>query len=201
MTEPGTAPGDQYGVPLMGRTAVDLAGLVSRSAGGDETAFADLYDATSARVYGLAVRITRSPEIAAEVVQEVYLMAWEQSARFAPSRGSVMGWLCTMAHRRAVDRVRQVASERTRDQTYQDQRPTTAADQTWEEVEQSMAAQEVRNGLGTLSPLQREAVALAYYGGCTHQEVARALDIPLGTAKARIRDGLNSLRSALGGRR
>ncbi|MBF4993371.1 sigma-70 family RNA polymerase sigma factor [Arthrobacter gandavensis] len=185
----------------MGRTAVDLAGLVSRSAGGDETAFADLYDATSARVYGLAVRITRSPEIAAEVVQEVYLMAWEQSARFAPSRGSVMGWLCTMAHRRAVDRVRQVASERTRDQTYQDQRPTTAADQTWEEVEQSMAAQEVRNGLGTLSPLQREAVALAYYGGCTHQEVARALDIPLGTAKARIRDGLNSLRSALGGRR
>jgi RNA polymerase sigma-70 factor (ECF subfamily) len=64
-----------------------------------------------------------------------------------------------------------------------------------------MAVQEVRDGLGTLSPLQREAVALAYYEGCTHQEVARALNIPLGTAKARIRDGLNNLRSALGGRR
>lgn len=201
MTEPGTAPGDQFGVPVLGRTVPDLADLVRRSAGGDEAAFADLYDATSARVYGLAVRVTRSPEIAAEVVQEVYLMAWEQSGRFAPSRGSVLGWLCTLAHRRAVDRVRQVASERNREQTYEDQRPTTAADQTWEQVEQSMAVQEVRDGLGTLSPLQREAVALAYYEGCTHQEVARALNIPLGTAKARIRDGLNNLRSALGGRR
>jgi len=179
----------------------DLTDLVRRSAGGDETAFAALYDATSARVYGLAIRITRSPELAAEVVQEVYFMAWEQSERFQSSRGSVLGWLCTMAHRRAVDRVRQVVSERDREQTYEDQRPKSAADQTWEEVEQSMAAQEVRDGLGTLTPLQRQAVALAYYDGCTHQEVARQLDIPLGTAKARIRDGLNSLRSALGGRR
>ncbi|MGW9402932.1 sigma-70 family RNA polymerase sigma factor [Arthrobacter sp. NPDC055585] len=199
MTEPGGAPGEQHGVPTLGRMDPDLTDLVHRSAGGDETAFAALYDATSARVYGLAIRITRSPELAAEVVQEVYFMAWEQSERFQPSRGSVLGWLCTMAHRRAVDRVRQVVSERDREQTYEEQRPK--ADQTWEEVEQSMAAQEVRDGLGALTPLQRQAVALAYYEGCTHQEVARQLDIPLGTAKARIRDGLNSLRSALGGRR
>lgn len=201
MTETGGAPGEQHGVPTLGRMDPDLTDLVRRSAGGDETAFAALYDATSARVYGLAIRITRSPELAAEVVQEVYFMAWEQSERFQSSRGSVLGWLCTMAHRRAVDRVRQVVSERDREQTYEDQRPKSAADQTWEEVEQSMAAQEVRDGLGTLTPLQRQAVALAYYDGCTHQEVARQLDIPLGTAKARIRDGLNSLRSALGGRR
>lgn len=199
MTEP--SPAEKLGAPTLGRTNPDLTDLVRRSADGDEAAFAALYDATSARVYGLAIRVARSPEIAAEVVQEVYLMAWEQSERFLPSRGSVMGWLATLAHRRAVDRVRQVASERDRDQTYEDGRPKMAADQTWEEVEQSMAAQEVRDGLGTLSPLQREAVALAYYEGCTHQEVARHLDIPLGTAKARIRDGLNSLRSALGGRR
>ena len=199
MTEP--FPAEKHGAPTLGRVDPDLTELVRRSAEGDEVAFAALYDATSARVYGLAVRVTRSPETAAEVVQEVYLMAWEQSERFLPSRGSVVGWLATMAHRRAVDRVRQVASERDRDQTYQDERPKTAADQTWEEVEQTMAAQEVRDGLGTLTPLQREAVALAYYDGCTHQEVARQLDIPLGTAKARIRDGLNSLRSALRGRR
>lgn len=201
MTEPGAAPGEQHGAPTLGRTGHELEELVHRSAGGDEAAFAALYDATSARVYGLAVRVTRSPEMAAEVVQEVYLMAWEQSDRFLPDRGSVLAWLCTMAHRRAVDRIRQVVSQRDREQTYEDQRPKAAADQTWEEVEQSMAVQEVRAGLGSLTPLQREAVSLAYYDGCTHQEVARALDIPLGTAKARIRDGLKSLRSALGGRR
>lgn len=198
MTEPVAARGEHHAA-VPGLAEPDLAALMRRSAGGDEAAFAEVYDATSPRVYGLAVRVTRSPEVAAEVVQEVYFMAWEQSGQFLPDRGSVVGWLCTMAHRRAVDRVRQTVSERDREQAYQDQQPQPAGDQTWEEVEQSMAVQEVRNGLGSLTPLQREAVALAYYDGFTHQEVARKLDIPLGTAKARIRDGLRNLRSALGG--
>ncbi|CEA09771.1 ECF RNA polymerase sigma factor SigK [Arthrobacter saudimassiliensis] len=176
-----------------------LEDLVRRSGQGDEAAFAALYDATSATVYGLAVRVTRSPELAAEVVQETYLMAWQQSARFDASRGSVPAWLCTLAHRRAVDRIRQTAREREREQTYEQRRAETPTDQTWQEVEQTMDTHEVRAGLGHLTPLQREAVALAYYQGFTHQEVARRLDVPLGTAKARIRDGLTRLRSALGG--
>ncbi len=180
--------------------AADLADLLRRCGEGDERSFADLYDATSAKVYGLVVRVTRSPEISDEVVQEVYLMAWQQSARFDPARGSVLGWLCTLAHRRAVDRVRQVARERDREQTYEDQRAGTQMDQTWQEVEQGVDTREVRDGLGALTPLQREAVGLAYYQGYTYQEVARRLGVPLGTAKARIRDGLKSLRSALGGR-
>ncbi|MDM7990671.1 sigma-70 family RNA polymerase sigma factor [Arthrobacter sp. zg-Y877] len=205
MTDPGTG-GTDFSDPhaAAARDTADnggsgLAALLRRCGEGDEASFAALYDATSSKVYGLAVRVTRSPEIAAEVVQEVYLMAWQQSARFDASRGTVLGWLCTLAHRRAVDRVRQVARERDREQTYEDQRAETPTDQTWQEVEQSMNTHEVRNGLGSLTPLQREAVAMAYYQGYTHQEVAVRLDVPLGTAKARIRDGLKNLRSALGG--
>lgn len=144
------------------------------------------------------MRVTRSPEIAAEVLQEVYLMAWQQAARFDPARGTVTAWLYTLAHRRAVDRVRQVAQERGREQTYESRLPGAPTDETWQEVEQAMDTQEVRAGLAVLTPLQREAVVLAYYKGCTYQEVARRLEIPLGTAKARIRDGLKKLGAALG---
>ncbi len=198
MTDSGTGQGDPHGAPA-DTLGNDLAELVRRSEHGDEAAFAALYDATSSKVYGLAVRVTRSPELAAEVVQEVYLMAWEQAARFTPSRGTVLGWLCTMAHRRAVDRVRQVVRERDREQTYENRRTASPSDHTWQEVEQTMDVQEVRAGLSTLTPLQREAVALAYYKGCTYQEVALHLEIPVGTAKARIRDGLKNLKAALGG--
>ncbi|MHC5560693.1 ECF RNA polymerase sigma factor SigK [Kocuria sp. U4B] len=177
----------------------DLADLLRRSGDGDEAAFAALYDATASKVYGLVVRVTRSPEIAAEVLQEVYLMAWQQAARFDPGRGSVVAWLCTLAHRRAVDRIRQVARERDREQAYEHRRVEAPADETWQEVEQAMDTDEVRAGLEALTPLQREAVSLAYYQGCTYQEVAARLGIPVGTAKARIRDGLKNLRSALGG--
>ncbi|WP_146362698.1 sigma-70 family RNA polymerase sigma factor [Arthrobacter yangruifuii] len=198
MTDSGSGPAEPSEAVHEDRAA-GLAELVRRSGDGDEAAFAALYDATAAKVYGVALRVVRSPEIAAEVVQEVYLMAWQQSARFDTTRGSVLGWLCTLAHRRAVDRVRQVARERDREQNYEDQRNGTPVDQTWQEVEQGMKTNEVRAGLGALTPLQREAVAMAYYQGFTYQEVAARLEIPLGTAKARIRDGLNRLRSALGG--
>lgn len=177
---------------------VDLADLLRRGADGEEAAFAAVYDATSATVYGVTLRVVRSPEIAAEVLQEVYLMAWQQSARFDPARGSVLGWLCTLAHRRAVDRIRQVARERDREQTFENRRAGTPADVTWQEIEKALDTQEVQAAMDTLTPLQREAVLLAYYQGCTYQEVARRLEIPVGTAKARIRDGLHRLRTALG---
>ena len=185
--------------PLVSDQGTALADLVRRSGNGDEAGFAALYDATSAKVYGLTLRVTRSPEIAAEVVQEVYLMAWQQAARFDPAKGTVLAWLCTLAHRRAVDRIRQVAREREREQTFEERRAQAPVDETWQEVEHNVDALQVRDGLDALSPLQREAVALAYYQGCTHRQVAHQLNIPLGTAKARIRDGLKSLRSVLGG--
>jgi RNA polymerase sigma-70 factor (ECF subfamily) len=171
-----------------------------RSADGDEAAFAALYDATSATVYGMTLRVVRSPEIAAEVLQEAYLMAWQQASRFDPERGTVLGRLCALAHRRAVDRIRHVAREKDREQTFENRRAGTPADETWQEVEQALDTQQVQAAMGALTPLQREAVSLAYYEGCTYQQVAQRLDIPLGTAKARIRDGLHRLRTALGAR-
>lgn len=184
--------------PDPAQRAERTAELLRRSGEGDEQAFAELYDETSRTVYGLVARVTRAPEPAAEVVQEVYLMAWQQSARFDPGRGTVLAWLCTMAHRRAVDRVRQSQRERDRDQKYETLRADTAGDATWHEVERSLESEEVRSGLDLLSPLQREAVSLVYYSGFSHRRAAEHLGVPLGTAKARIRDGLSSLRSALG---
>lgn len=125
-------------------------------------------------------------------------MAWQQAARFDPSRGSVVAWLSTLAHRRAVDRIRQVVQERGREQVYENRRVGAPMDATWQEVEQAMDTRDVRTGLGDLTPLQREAITLAYYDGYTYQEVAQRLEIPLGTAKARIRDGLKRLGATLG---
>lgn len=198
LTGPGTGPGAPSS---QARRAEETAALLRLAATGDETAFARLYDATSSTVYGVVVRLTRSPEMAAEVVQEVYLMAWQQSDRFDPARGTVQAWLCTLAHRRAVDRIRQSQRERVRDEQYEFRNAATPSDATWGEVEQSLDSEDVRAGLEALSPIQREAVCLVYYGGCTHRQVAERLSVPLGTAKARIRDGLNNLRSALGGQR
>jgi RNA polymerase sigma-70 factor (ECF subfamily) len=193
----GRRRGTGAAVPVPGRTE-DHAELLRRVVGGDEHAFAQLYDATSSTLYGLVLRLVRSPELAAEVVQEVYLMAWQQAERFDAARGTALAWLCTMAHRRAVDRIRQNQRERDRDQQYEVRQAETPSDSTWSEVEQSLDSGEVRARLGELSPLQREAVCLVYYRGYSHRQVAEHLDVPLGTAKARIRDGLNNLRSALG---
>lgn len=181
------------------RTSPDvLPDLLRRTATGDEDAFAGLYDLTSARVYGLVLRVIRAPELAAEVTQEVYVEAWRTCARFDPERGSVQAWLCTMAHRRAVDRIRQVERERTREQRWSRDNVTREVDDTWLATEISLDGRRVRRELGRLTELQRQAVTLAYYGGCTQTEVSRLLDVPLGTVKTRMRDALGRLRDALG---
>lgn len=170
-----------------------LTGLLRRSARGDEAAFAEVYDATSSRVYGLIVRVVRDPAQAAEVAQECYLQVWQNAARFDSSRGSVLGWILTMAHRRAVDRVRSAQSAGERDQRFALREPREEID-TGDVVVDRMEAERVRRALGELTPVQRQAIELAYLGGYTHSEVAGLLEIPLGTAKTRLRDGLIRLR-------
>ena len=175
-----------------------LADLLARSARGDSQAFAQLYDATAARSYGLALRVVRDPSQAEEVVQEVYLDAWRQSARYDAGRGSVMSWLLTIVHRRAVDRVRSAEAANRRDATYHQQNNPVAHDTTAEAAEASLEAHRVRTAMQELTAIQREALELAYFGGYTHTEVATMLDLPVGTAKTRIRDGLIRMRDALG---
>ena len=170
----------------------------SAAAAGDEAAFAQLYDATSSRAYGLALRVVRNPAQAEEVVQEAYLDAWRSSSRFDPARGSAIGWLLTIVHRKAVDRVRSAEAATARDATYHRESQPVEHDSTAEAAHASLEAQRVRGAVAALTAVQREAVELAFFGGYTHTEVATMLDVPVGTAKTRIRDGLIRLRDAMG---
>ena len=176
----------------------DLGDLLKRSARGDEQAFARLYDATARRAYGLAVRVVRDPAQAEEVTQEAYLEVWRTASRFDPDRGSAVSWLLTIAHRKAVDRVRSAEASTRRDATYHQQNQPIDHDATAEAAQASLEARRVRGALATLTPVQREALELAYFGGYTHTEVASMLDLPVGTAKTRIRDGLIRLRDTMG---
>jgi RNA polymerase sigma-70 factor (ECF subfamily) len=176
----------------------DLAELLRASARGEEQAFAQLYDATSRRLYGLVLRVVRDPAQSEEVAQEAFLEIWRTSARFDPDRGSAMSWMMTIAHRKAVDRVRSAEAASRRDETWEATTQERAYDITADEVERSLDSQRVRQALASLTETQRGAVQLAYFGGYTHNEVAALLGIPLGTAKTRIRDGLIRLRDTLG---
>lgn len=186
------------GAPLADDTAGRLASSIQRASRGDEGAFAELYDATSARAYGLAFRVVRNPAHAEEVVQEAYLDAWRTSSRFDPARGSAVGWLLTIVHRKAVDRVRSAEAATARDATYHRESQPVEHDSTLEAAHASLEAQRVRSAVAGLTEVQREAVELAFFGGYTHTEVATMLDVPVGTAKTRIRDGLIRLRDAMG---
>lgn len=179
-------------------TPPDLADLLKRSARGDRAAFADLYDATSPRLYGLVVRVVRDRAQADEVAQEVYLDVWRQASRFDPSRGSALSWMMTIGHRKAVDRVRSAEAAGRRDSSYLHRNQPVSHDETAETALSKLDARRVRAALAQLTEVQREAIELAYFGGYTHTEVAALLDLPLGTAKTRIRDGLIRLRDTIG---
>ena len=181
-----------------GDAAPTLEALLAASARGDERSFAQLYDQTVPRVYGMVLRVVRDAAQSAEVTQDVYLEVWRQSARFDATKGAALPWLLMIAHRRAVDRVRAAQSSIVRDDKYAVLHEERPYDSVSEQVQISLDGQRVRKVLEDLTPAQREAVNLAYFGGYTHSEVAELLKIPLGTVKTRIRDGLIRMRDALG---
>jgi len=176
-----------------------LRGLLERVSQGDQEAFAGLYDATSPRVFGLVLRILRDRAQAEEVVQEVFLQVWREAPAFDGARGSALAWMLTLAHRRAVDRVRSASAQSRREVVYESRHATAPYDTTSEKVESRWEANTVRLALGRLDDPQREAIELAYFEGLTHREVSERLGLPLGTAKTRIRDGLRKLRQQMGG--
>ena len=165
---------------------------------GDQGAFAHLYDLLAPAVHGTARAVLRDPDHAAEVTQEVLLEVWRTASRFDATRGSARAWVITLAHRRAVDRVRSVQSQRDRDQRVLDADADRPFDVVAEEVEETMERNRVRGCLGSLTDTQREAVVLAYFDSLTYREVAERLAAPLPTVKSRIRDGLIRLRDCLG---
>ena len=175
-----------------------LEGLLALVADGDEPAFAELYRRVAPAVFGLVTKVVRDPAQAEEVCQEALLDIWRTDARFDPAKGSALSWIFTVVHRKAVDRVRSAEASSRRDASYHHQNQPVDHDVTAEAVEASFEARRVRSALDTLTTVQREALELAYFGGYTHTEVASMLDLPLGTAKTRIRDGLIRLRDTMG---
>jgi RNA polymerase sigma-70 factor (ECF subfamily) len=175
--------------------------LIQRVGRGDQGAFADLYDTIAPRVHGVVLKIVRDPSQTEEVVQEVFVELWRVAPRFDPAKGTVTSWVATIAHRRAVDRVRSEQAARNRVE-----REASRAERPYDEVADSVVAvdqsqferRRVQRALDRLTSMQREAVELAYFGGHTYREVAVLLGVPEGTVKTRIRDGMSRLRDELG---
>jgi RNA polymerase sigma-70 factor, ECF subfamily len=185
--------------PGPGRSAgsgQDPATLLALVARGDQQAFEAFYSQFAGPVYGLVRKVLRDPAQSEEVAQEVLLEVWRTASRFEPARGSAVAWVMTIAHRRAVDRVRSETAT-----TAREQKLTTGpvtGDDVAELVETALDRQRVRRCLGSLTGLQAESVKLAYYAGYTYPQVAELLGVPLGTIKTRIRDGLIRMRDCMG---
>jgi RNA polymerase sigma-70 factor, ECF subfamily len=166
--------------------------LVARS---DDDALAELYDRYGRPAYGLALRILRDAALAQDAVQDAFLSAWRTAAAFDPRRGSASSWLLTLVHRRAVDVVRR---EDRRRALPLDDAPVAAGDATDETAETRELRRTVQAALEHLTPVEREALELAYYGGLSQSEIAERLGVPLGTVKSRMFAGLARLRDLLG---
>jgi RNA polymerase sigma-70 factor, ECF subfamily len=192
---PGRTPGEG-GQPGAARGADELGALLTRVARGDQDAYAAVYDRTAGQVLGLVRTVVRDPAQSEEVVQEVLLDVWRSASRYDAELGSAKAWVMTLAHRRAVDRVR--SEQKAAERELRVASSAVAYDEVAEAVETRLDRERVRRCLGSLTELQRESVTLAYYGGYTYREVAGLLGVAVGTVKTRMRDGLIRLRDCLG---
>ena len=168
--------------------------LLTRVADGDEKAFTDLYQAARTPILGTVRRVLRDADLSEEVAQDVLLEVWRTAQRFDPQRGSAQSWLLLMAQRRAIDRVRSVDAQRNRDHAWSRGTMPAPADDVLDDVLACSEHDDVRRALASLTPLERQAIELAYYQGLTYREVAERLQVPLATVKSRIRAGLQRLR-------
>ena len=182
-----------------GATAADHTAL-ERMARGDSDGLAELYDRHGRLVYSLALRILRDQGDAEDVVQEVFSQAWRQALRYQASRGNVVAWLMNLARSRAIDRLR---NRRSRPEPVSEATAVVDMPDLAQPVDEQLAlsgrAEQIRSAVDELSLLQRVAIELAFYEGLTHAEIAERLELPLGTVKTRIRQGLLKLKDRLAG--
>lgn len=192
---------DQEVVDLLSRRGrSDVRGadeLLADAAKGDEAAFAQFYDIVVARVFGIVRSVLRDPARSEEVTQEVMLELWRTAPRYQRDLGSATTWALTIAHRRAVDRVRSEQAGRDREERHALQNPEVPEPDTSNVVIDLLDRERVVRALAELTDTQRESIELAFFGGHSHSEVAALLELPLGTVKTRIRDGLVRLRDRL----
>jgi len=176
----------------------DLDELLRQVAQRDVDAFAAFYDQTRSRVYGLVTRVLRDPGYSEETTQDIYLQVWRSAGSYDPNAGSPMAWLMTVAHRRAVDRVRSEQAASQRESRYGAATVDPPADHVTDSVLLLDERRRVTNCLESLTDVQREAIHLAYYEGLTYVQVSERLAANLATIKSRMRDGIRGLRNCLG---
>lgn len=176
-----------------------LQALIARIIDRDERALAALYDATSARVYGLVLRITRRAALAEEVVEDTFWQVWRQAPRFEASRGKVVTWLLAMARSRAIDALRRDErfqhAEMPEEDSFEDE--AGAALPAHDLLEATRSERRVHHAIAALEPRARQLIALAFFRGLTHEEIAALAAMPLGTVKSLIRRSLRQLRQLL----
>lgn len=172
--------------------------LLAEVAKGDERAFEQLYDLVAAALFGLVQRVVRDTAQSEEVAQEVLVEVWRHATQYRQDRGSALTWVLTLAHRRAVDRVRSAQATSDREHRAATRDHARPFDEVSETVTSRWEQQQVRRCLSTLTEIQRESVLLTYYRGYTYREAAGLLSAPASTVKTRLRDGLIRLRDCLG---
>ena len=164
----------------------------------DVNSFERLYDRHSRTVYALVLRILEQTATAEEVVQDVFLQLWRNSAAYDPNRGPFVPWLLTLARNRALDRLRQKGERQRRREDQTDELPPVASAPEFErELDERRRVERVRSLMGRLLPQQKRAIELAYFEGLSHSEIAQRLKEPLGTVKSWIRNGLLRLKEGL----
>ena len=188
-------------VPPPARASRELAhlsdeALLSLVASSDDAALGELYDRFGGVAYGLALRILRDESLAQDAVQEAFLGVWRTADRFLAERAAARTWILTLVHRRAVDLVRR--EDRRRGEPLEGAPEPAARETVDEEAAVRFQRRVVQEALRQLTPEQREALELGYYGGLTQAELAEQLGQPLGTVKSRMFAGLGRLRELLG---
>lgn len=184
-------------VDMKSTRLVNCDQLLTNAARGDKASFAALYNAIAPRVLGLCVQIVQQRAQAEEVMQEVFIEVWRRAAEFNSAKGSAQTWVLRLARLRAIDRLRSYQATLDRDHKEFRLQHASWAGSVEDEAVASLEAEQLRHVVDSIGEPHRTAVMLAYFHGLTHQELANTLDIPLGTAKTRVRDGLRKLRAVV----
>lgn len=177
--------------------SVDPDRLLESVRAGDKVAFAELYDVLAPQVLGLATHILRDRAQAEEVTQEVFVEVWQNAHTFDPARGSVKAWILRLTKSRAIDRLRSWRSSQARDTDDFNSQLTSWVAAAEDEAQQRLESEQLQELIDSIGEPHRSALMLAYFGELTHQEIADATGVALGTAKTRVRDGLQKLRKAV----
>jgi RNA polymerase sigma-70 factor, ECF subfamily len=194
---PAPEPVDLQRLEARHQEAAEFEALIGQVANGDAEALGTLYDKAGARIYGLLLRMLRSPDQAEKVTQEVFVEVWQQARRYQPSDGTVFSWIAAIAHRRGIGYVA-AAEETATDPPPAAGNLSREIDEVWAVIEQRFSSARVRAGLKALTWVQRQALLLAYFEGYSQRQLATLLDIPLHSVRVLMRDGLVNLRRALG---